>query len=184
MSIPLVQNNDKDAINTSIIAIKRNIERINMLLGLNNNSEDIDTSEFVKKSEITDEVALDNMQSVTSNAVAEAIGTPQLVYNTSTLTMIGIKNKTGTYLNFHFNKHKNGVTINYVTTSLFVVPEGWRPTESVRFHVHIDTASDRIALGVDIATNGNAICYPLSKGMLTGSVASQGIYGDAFVKMR
>ena len=72
MSIPLVQNNDKDAINTSIIAIKRNIERINMLLGLNNNSEDIDTSEFVKKSEITDEVAIDNMQSVTSNAVAEA----------------------------------------------------------------------------------------------------------------
>ena len=73
MSIPLVQNNEKDSINTSIIAIKRNIERINMLLGLNNNSEDIDTSEFVKKSEITDEVALDNMQSVTSNAVAEAL---------------------------------------------------------------------------------------------------------------
>ena len=31
MSIPLVQNNEKDSINTSIIAIKRNIERINML---------------------------------------------------------------------------------------------------------------------------------------------------------
>ena len=70
MSIPLVQNNDKDAINTSIIAIKRNIERINMLLGLSN-SEEIDTSEFVKKSEIVDEVTVDNMHSVTSNAVAE-----------------------------------------------------------------------------------------------------------------
>ena len=34
MSIPLVQEATKDAINTSIIAIKRNIERINMLLGL------------------------------------------------------------------------------------------------------------------------------------------------------
>ena len=72
MSIPLVQNNDKDAINTSIIAIKRNIERINMLLGLSN-SEEIDTSEFVKKSDIVDEVTVGNMQSVTSNAVAEAL---------------------------------------------------------------------------------------------------------------
>ena len=42
MSIPLVQNNEKDAINTSIIAIKRNIERINMLLGLvDNDSPDL-----------------------------------------------------------------------------------------------------------------------------------------------
>lgn len=72
MSIPLVQEATKDAINTSIIAIKRNIERINMLLGLSN-SEEIDTSEFVKKSDIVDEVALDNMHSVTSNAVAEAL---------------------------------------------------------------------------------------------------------------
>ena len=34
MSIPLVQDNDKNSINTSIIAIKRNLERINQLLGL------------------------------------------------------------------------------------------------------------------------------------------------------
>ena len=71
MSIPLVQEATKDAINTSIIAIKRNIERINMLLGLSN-SEEIDTSEFVKKSDIVDEVTVGNMHSVTSNAVAVA----------------------------------------------------------------------------------------------------------------
>lgn len=72
MSIPLVQNNEKDSINTSIIAIKRNIERINMLLGLSN-SEEIDTSEFVKKSDIVDEVTVGNMQSLTSNAVAKCL---------------------------------------------------------------------------------------------------------------
>jgi hypothetical protein len=81
MSIPLVQNNEKDSINTSIIAIKRNIERINMLLGLSN-SEEIDTSKFATKEELqqavtdlqpVDVVAIDNMQSVTSNAVAKAI---------------------------------------------------------------------------------------------------------------
>lgn len=77
MSIPLVQEATKDDINTSIIAIKRNIERINMLLGLSN-SEEIDTSKFATKEELqqavtdlqpVDEVAIDNMQSVTSNAV-------------------------------------------------------------------------------------------------------------------
>ena len=80
MSIPLVQNNEKDSINTSLIAIKRQIERINMLLGLSN-SEEIDTSKFATKEELqqavtdlqpVDEVTLDNMQSVTSNAVAVA----------------------------------------------------------------------------------------------------------------
>jgi hypothetical protein len=84
MSIPLVQKAEKDDINTSIIAIKRNIERINMLLGLSN-SEDIDTSEFVKKSDIVDEVTLGNMQSVTSNAVFKACSPnyaqKQLIYN-------------------------------------------------------------------------------------------------------
>ena len=81
MSIPLVQEATKDAINTSIIAIKRNIERINMLLGLSN-SEEIDTSKFATKEELqqavtdlqpVDEVAVDNMHSVTSNAVANVI---------------------------------------------------------------------------------------------------------------
>lgn len=81
MSIPLIQKPDKDDINTSIIAIKRQIERINMLLGLSN-SEEIDTSKFATKDELQDaitelspvnEVAVDNMQSVTSNAVASAL---------------------------------------------------------------------------------------------------------------
>ncbi len=75
MSIPLIQEATKDAINISIIAIKRNIERINMLLGLSN-SEEIDTSKFATKEELqalepVDEVAADNMHSVTSNAVAQ-----------------------------------------------------------------------------------------------------------------
>ena len=81
MSIPLVQDNNKDSINTSIIAIKRYIDRINMLLGLSN-SEEIDTSVFATKDELqqaitelspVDEVTLNNMQSVTSNAVAESL---------------------------------------------------------------------------------------------------------------
>ena len=81
MSIPLVQNNEKDSINTSIIAIKRNIERINMLLGLVDNDSP-DLSGFATKQELqdavtelqpTDEVTVGNMHSVSSNAVARAL---------------------------------------------------------------------------------------------------------------
>lgn len=81
MSIPLVQENTKDAINTSIIAIKRNIERINNLLGLSG-SEEINTSIFATKEELdaletalqpVNEVTSGNMQSVTSGAVASAL---------------------------------------------------------------------------------------------------------------
>ena len=113
MSIPLIQKPEKDDINTSIIAIKRNIERINMLLGLSN-SEEIDTSEFVKKSDIVDvveagnmnpvtsnavvpvdEVTVGNMQSVTSNAVAKAIGSWTKVksnaYTNETVDISGAK---------------------------------------------------------------------------------------------
>ena len=97
MSIPLVQNNDKDSINTSIIAIKRNIERINMLLGLVDNDSP-DLSGFATKQELqdavtdlqpVDEVTSGNMQSVTSNAVAEAF--LRNVYNSGN----GEINKTG-----------------------------------------------------------------------------------------
>ena len=81
MSIPLVQNNEKDSINTSIIAIKRNIERINMLLGLVDSGSP-DLSGLATKQELedaitqvetdlapVDEVTSGNMHSVTSNAV-------------------------------------------------------------------------------------------------------------------
>ena len=76
MSIPLVQNNEKDSINTSIIAIKKNIERINSILGLVDSGSDIDTSEFVKKSDIVDVVQSGNMNPVTSNAVATSNAMP------------------------------------------------------------------------------------------------------------
>ena len=80
-----MQNNEKDSINTSIIAIKRNIERINMLLGLVDSGSP-DLSGLATKQELedaitqvetdlapVDEVTSGNMHSVTSNAVAKAM---------------------------------------------------------------------------------------------------------------
>jgi hypothetical protein len=102
MSIPLVQKAEKDDINTSIIAIKRNIERINMLLGLVDSGSP-DLSGLATKQELedaitqvetdlapVDEVTVDNMHSVTSNAVAVAIDNRTRYDDTETL--VGSKN--------------------------------------------------------------------------------------------
>jgi hypothetical protein len=101
MSIPLINEVNKNDINTSIIAIKKDIERINTLLGLNN-TEEIDTSIFATKEELeqaktdlapVDEVTVDNMQSVTSNAVAEkfnSLGITKVTYGS-------VRLETGTH---------------------------------------------------------------------------------------
>lgn len=69
-SVPLIQKVDKDSINTTIIALKKAINEIESVLGLDSGSE-IDTSVFVKKSEVVDAVEADNLNPVTSNAVAD-----------------------------------------------------------------------------------------------------------------
>lgn len=154
MSIPLVQNNDKDAINTSIIAIKRNIERINMLLGLSN-SEEIDTSEFVKKSDIVDvveagnmnpvtsnavvpvdEVTLGNMHSVTSNSVAESLSYSETEFKTGGKWIDGkpIYRKVITKTSWQYQTYITNVLNNPDTVLSF------------NFNI-IDTSSDRVYSG-------------------------------------
>jgi hypothetical protein len=68
--IPLIQKADINSINTSIIAIKKQLKQLNEALGLVD-MPSIDTSVFVKKSDVVDVVESGNMNPVTSNAVAE-----------------------------------------------------------------------------------------------------------------
>ena len=130
MSIPLVQNNEKDSINTSIIAIKRNIERINMLLGLSN-SEEIDTSKFATKDELqqavtelqpVDEVTVGNMHSVTSNAVANTVNTVtnDLSDTLQKLTIHKIWGRLGDYETQDIVL-QNGLTYLYVNTHVLAI---------------------------------------------------------------
>ena len=130
-----------------------------------------------------DTVTENNQHAVTSNAVANAIGKSETVIQETGLTILGIKNKLGTYLNIHLVTYKTLQTITYLQTVLFTLPSGWRPTDTVRITAFISTQNDRIAIGIDIDKNGQALCYPLSKGILDGSVNSQGIYGDIFVRI-
>ena len=66
--VPLIQKADINSINTSIIAIKKQLKQLNEALGLVD-VPSIDTSVFVKKSDVVDVVESGNMNPVTSNAV-------------------------------------------------------------------------------------------------------------------
>lgn len=69
-TIPLVQSNEKEAINTSIIAIRKNLEKINEVLGLIDTSDNsTDLSIYVKKADVANVVEENNLNPITSNAV-------------------------------------------------------------------------------------------------------------------
>ena len=73
--IPLVQNVQKNDINTSIIAIKKQLKELNAMLGLidvpSNDSPDM--SPYVRKDEVVDVVRRFDQSPVTSNAVSESL---------------------------------------------------------------------------------------------------------------
>lgn len=73
MNIPLIQDNQKDSINASLIAIKREEERLQALIAEADKKIAQLNELKVSKSDIVDEVTLNNMQSVTSNAVYESV---------------------------------------------------------------------------------------------------------------
>ena len=186
MSIPLVQDNNKDSINTSIIAIKRNIERINMLLGLSN-SEEIDTSEFVKKSDIVDEVTVGNMQSVTSNAVAEAIGEWKKILDIDVTygSFIRYKNSNPPELHIHLNDLR--ITNASIGAVIATIPRDYRPTSVIRGLVDVDlfntgwARTGRTITDVDITPNGSVNIYPALINQPSGSIGNCILYGDIFV---
>ncbi len=70
--VPLIQKADINSINTSIIAIKKQLKQLTEAVGLID-VPDVDTSVFVKKTDVVDVVEADNMSPVTSNAVYEAV---------------------------------------------------------------------------------------------------------------
>ena len=142
MSIPLVQNNEKDSINTSIIAIKRNIERINMLLGLVDSGSP-DLSGLATKQELedaitqvetdlapVDEVTSGNMQSVTSNAVDKVVAYSTTETDTGLKWIDGkkiyknvISEEIGSYDDVG-NRRTFGKQVNFID-SLIIVTGYW-----------------------------------------------------------
>lgn len=114
MSIPLVQNNDKDSINTSLNAIKRNLDRINSMLGLVDNTTAGIENEIALLQPV-DTVASGNLHSVTSNAVAGAISTEVSNRNTAITNAINteVTNRNNAIANANncsWTEHATGST--------------------------------------------------------------------------
>lgn len=68
--VPLVKGNNVNDINTSIIAIKKQLKQLNEAVGLIDIPDMPDLSPYVKKSDVVNSVESGNLNPVTSNAVA------------------------------------------------------------------------------------------------------------------
>jgi hypothetical protein len=187
MSIPLVQDNEKDSINTSIIAIKRNIERINMLLGLVDNDSP-DLSGFATKQELqdavtelqpVDEVTVGNMQSVTSNAVAVAFGEWELLWSSGSSTVKGVETKNGKYLALNIQGFFSG-TLYPGSLLLTITNNNFKPSITNRLIIlALLTNNTRQYCNLDYNTDGTLKFYPPS----TSSISVNGLYGNFLIKL-
>ena len=68
--VPLIRKTDVNDINTSLIAIKKQLKQLNEAVGLID-VPDVDLTPFVRKDEVVNVVETGNMNPVTSNAVAQ-----------------------------------------------------------------------------------------------------------------
>lgn len=113
--VPLVNANDINSINTSIIAIKKQLMRLNEAVGLIDTPDvNIDLIPFVKKTDIVNTVQSGNLNPVTSNAVATALSTRlDYVYDEVDTGVKWVNGKTIYRKVFNLS-----VNLNNVSTSL------------------------------------------------------------------
>ena len=189
MSIPLVQNNEKDSINTSIIAIKRQIERINMLLGLvDSGGSDPDLSGFATKQELqdavtelqpVDEVTVDNMQSVTSNSVAEAFNGDEWETVENSIQCKRIGNIVFIHVNDSIYFSSSGSDAkSYSTNNTIVLPEKYRPIKEV--NVYMAWNNDDTLFRLRVYTTGRLRSWNLGS-LKTLPTGSANHYWESFI---
>lgn len=73
-NIPLPKSNKKEDIDTTIIAIKKQLEQINNILGLTNGNEEELPEDLLRRSDVVNVVEEDNGNPVSSGAVYDAMG--------------------------------------------------------------------------------------------------------------
>lgn len=132
--VPLIEKVQKNDINTTIIAIKKQLKELNALLGLIDiQSDKQDLSPYVRKDEVIDEVKRFDLSPVTSNAVANSLS-----YSTEE------KWTGGYWLDGKpiYRKCYSGLTISFSTS------EGWR-TLGITAPDNVETIVKGVILGAD-----------------------------------
>lgn len=125
-----------------------------------------------------------NLHSVTSNAVAGALGQWVTIYAEGDSFIKGCKMKWGTLLRFRFSGYfGNYRATQYIPNgyNLYTIPEGWRPVthNPNRFLIAVDTTSIRMTCGININTNGNMNMYFEGNVPLYGGVDNvTGLFAD------
>ncbi|MBO7714201.1 MAG: hypothetical protein J6S85_11560 [Methanobrevibacter sp.] len=151
--VPLVNANDINSINTSIIAIKKQLMQLNEAVGLIDTPDvNIDFNPFVKKSDVVNTVQSGNMNPVTSNAVANALSYSTTEQKTGGVWLDEkpIYRKVVTGLNF------GGTTNNWIDTGATLTNgETLIKTEAIRYSNNIYYILNIISFRL----NGNSIQY-------------------------
>ena len=118
--------------------------------------------DFVDNATPVDEVTFNNMHSVTSNAVYEAIGHWEVLgTDNSTWIIRGMETQDSVYLQGHFQE--------CTSYSSFSLPSKYRPKHVTRFYVY--SGSQSKIVHVNINSNG------------TIDAVSGSIYGDFLVRI-
>lgn len=123
------------------------------------------------------------MQSVTSNAVYNALGMSGWT-KVTTFTGGGYieykKIGNDTVLHIRFNAYMSGQTVA-IGVSVYQLPTSLIPSETKRGMCVIDIPLGRVACDVDVNTNGTVCLYPAFTNQYTGNFAiGNGVYGDCF----
>ena len=210
--VPLIQTPDTNSINTSIIAIKKQLRTINEALGLIDIPDAPDLSPYVKKSDVvdtvesgnmnpvtsnavnnykTDTVASGNNLPVTSNAVAVAFGSWETVWRDPTYPndsyILGLNTQVGKFLRIRFSGVINGNS-GYIENGrvIVILPSGWRPVINSpnRCIIGVDTPSIRMNAGLDIESSGNIKIYFQGNTAKSGGETVSGLFCDVFMNLR
>lgn len=167
--VPLVKDNEINSINTSIIAIKKQLNQISELLGLIDIPDAPDLSPYVKKADVADVIEADNMNPVTSNAVAVSNAMPVNevtsgnMHSVTSGAVYSALNTIETYTSitgltlYKIGHLVFGTYSRYLTTSnpfeAGTLPYAWRP--KVNYQVALINSSNDILVGQLIVYSSN-----------------------------
>ena len=189
--VPLIQSVDLNAINTSIIAIKKQLKQINEVLGLIDVPDAQDLSPYVKKTDIVDVIESGNMNPVTSNAVATSNAMPvdtvtsgnmhSVTSNAVASELLSVKyGDVSSYYNFYAKSIKKIGRVVYLQLELYVsqqdvsrntfvsiatLPVGYRPLKRIGMTVPNVNASTGFLIdnwACTISEAGNITVYTTS----------------------
>ena len=188
-SAPVNDAQLRQEVNTSIVALKREAfsletlinQAAQELINLNNRIAAIEQAEgdYVKKADVVDTVTSGNMNPVTSNAVAGAVGTWETLWSSGNSSIKGINSMSGKFLAFCFQGAFSGSHV-VGDTLLTITNNNWKPTITNRvITMVLKGDGTRQFCNLDYNTDGTLNFYAPTD----ATVTINGMYGNYLIKL-